>query len=146
MSMTDDNITPFPKLETDKIIYVCSCRCQSFRVLSSGKIECCNCETIQNESVGEWVKQLPKIPDEITATDAGTVKATALGSAEFAKLSVLREIDRWSKSNDLVFICAYHDNGTGKHWFNINSEHEKEWIIRKLENLLELTRSTKVTE
>lgn len=143
------NVVQFPK--PDQIIFICSvCKCQSWVIHESGIVECCNCETPATRHAteigllpGEWVKRFPDVPATVEKTEAGTVNVKAMGSVSFAMHSTFAGIQQWFTAGELEFIAAYHKDGRGKHWQNIKTEADKEWIIRKLTELLEYTKEIK---
>lgn len=142
-----DNILQFPEPPT--IIYICSCRCQSFRIYPTGVIECTNCgeshvRHADGTPVGEWVKRLPDAPSAPERTDAGTMVVNSLGSADFARANTMRTINDWAKTDRLEVIAAYHKDGTGKSWHNINNENDKQHVLRKLRELVAYIEQTKV--
>lgn len=134
-----DNVIKFP--EQDEIIFICGCECSTFSIHQNGNIECANCGDIKNahtDNPGEWVKRLPDIPlsDEITRTDSATVKQTFIGSKEFALKSVLKQINEWVDTDNLVFVAAYNEDGEGKHWFVGGGKDQINWLVRKLNKLI----------
>lgn len=141
-----DNVVEFPK--SDKVIYVCNCGCQSFRLYPSAAVECANCgspHAVPN-AVGEWVKQLPELPPTITGTDGGTMSIKALGSVDFARAMVLRTLNDWAKAGKLGMIAGYHHDGTGKIWTDVTTQSQKDWVLRRLRELADHIEQTKVDE
>jgi hypothetical protein len=132
-----DNIIQFPK--PDEIVFVCGCGCMSFFVNANDTLECCNCHDIKNSSPpdGEWRKWLPDIPDNVTEDTGGKMVVRAIGSAEIARRQTLKHIQDWSTSGNLGMVSAYATDGTGKHWFDIETDEQRQWVLRKLQKTID---------
>lgn len=140
------NVVQFPP--PDQLIYVCDCGCQSFRLYPSAAVECANCGLSHTvpDAVGEWLKQLPDLPETITRTDAGTITVKALRTPDFARAQVLRDLNDWAKSGELELIVGYRTDGNGKNWSNVQTQDQKEWVLRKLRQLTAHIEQSKVYE
>ncbi len=130
--------------DNDPLAWVCSCGCQSFRLLSNGIAECCNCEnSIGPNGPNEWRNILP--PEKPTnKTDANTIIIKYVGSDEFAQKKVLQNINKWIKNKEIAFIFAYKIDGSGTHWLYMTNKEEKNWIINKIKGLLYTIRKANV--
>lgn len=127
-----DNVIPFKP--ADPLIFVCGCGCQSFRIQSNDTFECCNCHDVK--ASGEWVKHLPDVPNEPPERDSGgTLAVTAIGNKEFAMRRVIRQIEDWAKSEELAALSAFTKDGSGKHWFDVETEEQKQWILRRINDI-----------
>lgn len=134
-----DNVIPFKQPEL--LIFVCSCGCQSYRIQSDCTIECCNCHDVK--AFGEWVKHLPPVlSDPPERTSAGTLIVTAHGSEELAKRRVLRDIELWMRNDELMLLSAFNKSGGGKHWFNLKTEDDKEFLLNRLAEMYAQVKET----
>lgn len=121
----------------ESIVWVCSCGCKSFFLHEGGDIECANCNvyTAHAEN-GRWANVLPELPDEVTTDDGGAINVKCVGSAEFARRRAMKRITEWSTADKLAAVFGYHHDGSGSHWTDIANEEQKQWVLRKLRELL----------
>lgn len=124
----------------DAIVFVCACGCQSFRMHRNGVMECANCnQTEFDADSGRWLEKVSDIeidPNAPTTGEVGAVDVKLLGNPEFARRSVIRNVEKWNKSNELALIVCYNVNGGGSHWFGIETAEQKQWVIDKLNAIL----------
>lgn len=142
----NDNVVPFKptaSAEEEQFVWICGCGCQSFRLLSDGAIECCQCEN-QCNAHSEWRRDLPDPPDEVERDTSGTIIHTALGVPELARRRVLKTLDEWARDDELLMVAAYHKDGTGKHWLGIETQEDKDEVLDKLLDLIQDVRSSAV--
>lgn len=133
-----------------KLVYVCNCGCNSHRIYENGETECSNCGVITNnhaKDVAEWVKASFPEPNYNTERDThGTFTVSAFSHQQFAKASVMRDINNWSKADNLICVMAYKPDGTGRHWLNIITQKDKDRVIELLSSALEYVKKTSVSD
>lgn len=141
-----DNIIQFPK--PDQIVFVCGCGCMSFFINDNNTVECCNCNDVKTGSPpnGDWRIYLPDVPDDVTEDTGGKMSVRAIGSAEISRRMTIKQIQEWNTSGTLAMVSAYNDDGTGKHWFDITTETERNWILRKLQLVVDHVKSMTIKE
>lgn len=133
-----DKVVPFrkPELEPeDRLVMVCmNCNCMTHYVHDDHTIECANCGDRMGE-MSEWRLPLPPEPEVIKNT-AGCVKVTNVGSPEAACAAVLGDIRQWHHDKTLEVLIAYHKDGTGRSWLNLQTEQDREYVLLKLNDLI----------
>lgn len=141
-----DNIIQFPK--PDEIVFVCGCGCMSFFINHNNTIECCNCNDIKDGSPpnGDWRKNLPDVPDNVTEDTDGKISVRAIGNSEIARRQTMKQIQEWSVSGTLAIVSAYNNDGTGKHWFDIETKEQQQWVLRKLQLVVDHVKNTNIEE
>lgn len=146
--MSNDNVEQI----TTYIACCPHCDCRSFELLSNGTIACANCQfDVQGsyQEVAAWRRCLPEVPKgdpRDVPDDSNTVKVTALGHVEFARRSVMKHIEKWNKDGDLAAIFAYHRDGSGKHWSAAETEDQRDWVVRKMLEIIEHLKATKFND
>lgn len=135
----NSNVVSLDTEGQDSTLYIAvciNCGCRSFELLSSGQIECCNCgqrPTGYEEEV-EWRRVLPeepKNPDDVEG-DGGTIGVRSMGVADIAMHSTMKVMNEWTKAGNATMLIAFGRDGAGKHWFDIHTEEQKEWVLRRL--------------
>lgn len=145
-----DNVVTFGgnKPKPEVLLGVCGkCSCTTFRLLSTGCIECANCEEHlrwgkDDPNENNWRRfsetaptdpvEVAKLPDE-----DGTISVKGLGNANFARMHVMKKINDWSKADELALVVGYDINGEGSIWLNISTPEQKAWAVHKVGYLLE---------
>lgn len=145
-----DNVVTFKgktKEPQERLIYVCTCGCRTFNMFADGNIICSYCDRELGPDEGNqdgWRKCLPVPPPVVEQDDGGTVNEHMLPDETLARRSVMKRVNEWSDSKGLVFVYAYHDNGAGTGWMEIETEHQKQWMIDKLQDVVKFVTDWKV--
>lgn len=127
----------------DDFILICGkCQCRSFYAKYKGGLECTNCnEAVQPEDTDTWRSFLPDMPAEVKPDDVADVTAHRFNDEEFARRSVMKTINEYMTSKKICFLVGYNDDGFGRAWMDVRNEHQREWVMDKLDELREFTRT-----
>jgi hypothetical protein len=149
-----DNIVTFrgktekPKEPEERLIYVCSCGCRTFNLYADGNIVCSYCDGELGPGAGDpegWRRCLQPPPPVVEKDDGGTLNEHQLPDSTLARRSVMKKINQWADSGNLVMVYAYHENGAGSGWMDISSDEQKEWMLDKLQDVVKFVTDWKVT-
>jgi hypothetical protein len=162
--MTDNIVTfggnqPEPTEEPvvkEVMLFTCHmCDCRSWKLLSTGAIECANCESYffvsdtceehTDDGIRGWRRIIEAAPeDPSTVPDEGdTVNVRAMPDETLASRSVFRDMERWHQNKKLTFVGGYHEDGRGRWWIGAHNSEQRDWIVRKIEEIVENLKSTK---
>lgn len=141
------------EVEEATFFLTCSqCKVMSFQVRlclpSSGEpfhvIACAGCDREMNDDLIDagafrWAVELPDVPEDGDTQPVlkGYSSVVATGSAEVARRRTVKNLIQWSSNNELKVIVGYNANGSGSSWFDFQTEVEKEWVVGKLEALID---------
>lgn len=79
---------------------------------------------------------IPFKPSDPPERDSGgTLAVTAIGNKTFAMRRVIRQVEDWAKSEELAALSAFTKDGSGKHWFDVETEEQKQWILRRIDDM-----------
>jgi hypothetical protein len=133
--------------EKEDLVFVCECSCQSFYI-KDDHVECTNCGTVPCVSCtgSEWRKVLPVLPEDTSTLkdDGGTVTSKVIDDDVFTMKRFIKGVNEWADNGELAALMSYNYDGAGKHWLTINTKERKEWVIRRMEEMLEYVRNKKV--
>lgn len=143
-----------PKVETvelaegERLVLVCKkCDCSTFQLRSDGQIECSMCdEFVEPDTVHyDWMKLAPDTPEPgAEVQEGGAVLNNCLPSATMARDRVTKRLLEWNKGKSTVLISVYNDDGAGMFWTGAETEDQREWIIRKLNEVIDTTKGRKL--
>jgi hypothetical protein len=153
------NVVSFPAKEEPELcdecgnalLFVCSaCNCRSWRLMSDGTVECCNCDnvvTIEGPDPGKcgWRKITEYAPtdrESVPELEAGNINVRAMGDEDFALRSTIRDVERWQKAGTLMFVGAYKNDGTGCWWIGSRDAETAAWMASKIEDVAKHLRTT----
>lgn len=164
MSDEKDNVVTFPgnqaePVQEEELLFTCGeCNCRSWKLLSTGNIECANCgayfnvndtcEEHTDDGIRGWRKIIATAPeDRANLPDEGdTINVRAMPDEDFASRSVFRDMERWFKSKKLVFVGGYHEDGRGRWWLGSHNAEQRDWIVRKIGEIMENCASARYPE
>lgn len=138
-----DNITLFPGTKSndtplDKIMLICgNCRCETFHLLANGTMACAYCDTpVSADSENAWRERMPEFDEAGMENVDPPVHNKFLGSAEFARKRVMRDLNHWSDTGTTALVIGYNVDGMGQSWVDIDTEQQREWVMEKIGQLL----------
>lgn len=128
------------KREKERLIWTCSCGCQSFSIFSDETLKCAHCG---NESMNDpycW-KKLPLVQDIDRLEE---VKNGGLTSAKVSNDFISTRITQvFNPDDDILFIIK--KNGRVHTYGDPIREHEqKEWLLRRLRDVFNLLTGKRV--
>jgi len=138
--------------EPTEFIYLCgNCDCRTFNLLASGTIICSSCDTpvkTEDRNDERWrqvIKTMePQNPETITESDSGTLNVNMYADASLARRGTLKRIAQWEEGKELVMVGAYAVDGAGRHWFDVVTEDQRQWVLARLADLMAHVNSMKV--
>lgn len=142
-----------PPQETGRLIYVCgNCDCRTFNLFADGSITCSHCDRELCPCEGgegaqeNWRRCVPNPPEDTSTlpTDAGTVNVHYMGDASYARSRTLKNINEWG--DKLVMVVGYHDDGSGRSWFDYETEEQRQWVLRKLAEVVKHVEGQQLTK
>lgn len=133
--------------EPEELVMVCStCESRSWRLMSTGNIECCNCDVVIPVDVEDpadmgWrrvFRTVPTDPEVIAKLedDAGTVEIYNSGSEELARARVIKTATEWATKDDLMLVAAYNKEGWGRWWLNVVTKDDQKFVVEKIKEIL----------
>jgi hypothetical protein len=136
------NVLPF----RERLMWHCAvCNCASYFLYNDKTVECVGCHTVGVDD-GEWIINLPEPePDKITKTDDDVIRVITWGSPELARRHTLKKIAAVNEAKELVAVAGWDKDGGMHSWFDIATQEEKDWMLRKLAQLTEHVANVDVT-
>lgn len=122
--------------ETRELIWVCSCGCSTFELLSSGLIRCPVCQSRAEQPQGGWYAP---DPEQLWQGDPETGPIRDIsgnGSEEFARALIVSRASR----SDAVGIVVMEREGAVRVWTEAETEEQIAWFRDKLEVAHDLVR------
>lgn len=135
-----NNIVADPTIPLNRIMLVCNCGCETFALYADGGMKCAYCnDPVDPETEKTWRERMPDpSPEElmkIEADDDVKVRNIFYGNPEMARRRVMRELSLWSDLNRMALVIGYNIDGTGQSWTSIETEEQREWVLRKIDSL-----------
>ena len=128
----------------EKLVWVCGlCDCTTFRLYNDGTVECALCGSVSDDTDG-WVESLKDKPVKEGETDEGTWSVTGIGTVDFARKRVMRMINEWEENGKLAVVAAWDLDGDAKMWADIETQEQKDWMVRKVSEFLDSLKKTAV--
>lgn len=152
--MMADNITEFkPKpapsagndIPLDQIVQTCpECECQSWWVRADNVLECQGCNNTRTMN-SEWVKRCAQYEPGVTklADDTG-LTAHLYFNEEFARRSVMKDVNKMFDNDTMAMVSAYDRDGFGRSWFGAFTEEQRQWCVEKLQQAIDHLNSTEL--
>jgi len=148
-----NDVIKFPSLasrtdaEKEDLVFVCNCSCQSFYI-KDDHTECTNCGNVpsEDEMGAEWRRVLPPLPDDPSTLkdDGGAVTNRLVSDAVMAKKRFMRAVNECADNDTLAMLVSYSSDGSGKHWLSIDTDEQKKWVLRKLDEIRSYVENKKV--
>jgi hypothetical protein len=124
------NVVDLPKRE--RLIWTCGhCGCSTFYLYNDQTCECAGCENISD--AGEWVTPIESKPRSPEKDNAGSLSVIAIGNVNFAKRNVLKKIA--ARSDEIALVAGWFEDGSSTSWCGAETEEQRDWAIRKLNEL-----------
>ena len=120
--------TEVPEPPTERKIWVCSCGCSTFTLLSDGSVECAMCEEPSHDDQGGWT--MPGTATEWSG-DAPVRDIAGNGSIEFAKRLILKR----AEAEDAALVVVADRDGAIHTWSECETEEQFAWAGRKLDDI-----------
>lgn len=162
--MSEDNVVTFrgnqpveeAPVEKEELLFTCGqCDCRSWKLLSTGNIECANCGSYFNvhdtceehtdDGIRGWRKVIATAPEETKdlPDEGDTVNVRCMPDETLASRAVFRDLERWLREGKLVFVGGYHEDGRGRWWLGAHNAEQRDWIVRKIGEISDNCASTK---
>lgn len=121
-----------PKAE--ELVWTCGhCKCVTFRLFSTGEVECANC--MKRDCGCHWRRQLPEPDGQVVLDDTADTKVVSFGGTP---AMALREMMRKVDVDRLQALIAIETNSRVRTWGGINSVEQIDWLDNCLANASEL--------
>lgn len=151
--MTDDNVVTFggngasggngaKKCDHDlsQLVAICSeCQCNTFKCFADGTVKCSYCETplVPNHPNEEnWERCIPEPPaDPSIVKEAKSTTRSGVPDNTMSRRRTLKIINKWD--GDIELVDGYHKDGTGRWWTNISTEEDREYVLRKVAEVID---------
>lgn len=144
--MSDDNVVTFrgneKEADTKEYVMVCpQCDNRTFDLYAGGKITCafCNVEVVAADADTHraWTDTIgkPREGDDIHSGRGTEVTDTRMTDVALARRFTLKHFNNWDKADTMVMAIGYNNEGRGQHWFDINSEEQRAWVLEKFDAL-----------
>lgn len=136
-----------PDTEKDNVIWICGCGCQSFILHDDNTIQCTHCDNHieQDLTQGQWARQVVRYED-VENDDGGTIIHNLTDDTNFSRLRTKKLINDWFDKNEVALAIVYKADGTSKSWQVIETQEQKDWLIRILEKELREAKSLGISE
>jgi hypothetical protein len=83
-----------------------------------------------------WAGDLPPGPDPKTNSSImGYTNTISTGEVEVARRRVVRQVEQWSKADTLALVVAYDTEAASRTWATIETEQQRDWILKRIEEL-----------
>lgn len=142
-----------------ELIFMCAyCNCSTWRLVKKscghGVIECAACEeTIvdrdgEDEAKASWyriVDSAPDNPEEVAKLkdDDGRVHNVDMGNEHVAIRRTMKKLTALMNENKLAFLGGYGKDGAGHWWVGAHNAEERDWIVKKMEEIIEYNKLLK---
>lgn len=132
------NVTEFPHPDRNKLMLLCDCGCETFNLIANGNMECAYCDKVVDEKSDRWIERMP-VPTHASPVEDSDdfVRNSYLRTSTFARKKIAKNISHWSDTNQVAMMLGYNNDGRGHLWVDIETEEQREWVMRKLMSLHE---------
>lgn len=118
----------------ERLMWLCGhCGCTTFRLYNDSTSECAACGSVSDG--GEWVTPLADMPKSPEKDNGNSINVIGIGTIDFARRGVLKKIT--DKIEDVAIVAAWFNDGSMTSWSGAETPSQRDWIIRKLRDLLE---------
>lgn len=132
-----------PKAPKTPLIWVCTCGCSTFELLSDNTVRCPVCEIVSPSPDGGWyAPETDKMWEGKESDEAPIRDISGNGSVEFARA----RLRKYATDEDAMAICVFKEDGAVHTWSMVETAEQLEWLKRKLEVAYELTARKLETE
>jgi uncharacterized Zn finger protein (UPF0148 family) len=137
MTGDNENNNVIPLTQPDKLILLCNeCKCPTFNLVANGTMECAYCNAVVHpETSTKWAERVPAPTQDIGEPEK--VSNNVMGNATYARKRVMRELNKWADTATMVLVIGYSVDGYGHSWLDIDTEEQREWILKKIDDLKE---------
>lgn len=131
-------VVPIAHKPVEDVVLMCgNCHCLSHYISADYRVQCAGCGQYISDKDGEWVLNLPPVPDEVQQAPDDMVEHAVVGNRHLARKRVMRRLEKMDKADELKAIFGYAENGEGAFWMGMVTEDDREWMLRKLNTLTE---------
>lgn len=140
----DDDTYACGHSKHEQYVLVCTeCDNRTFNLFAGGKITCAFCDTeikiAEDDDIRKWreVVARPSPKDDIAPSNHAdkVMSQNHMSDPSYASRFVASVINKWVDKQELVMLVGYKDTGEGRHWFDIRTEEQREWVLEKLTQL-----------
>ena len=123
--MAEDGIVNFPSKDEDQtepLVWICDCSCQTFFVYSNGGHECAQCGNAISGDIGAWKSPPVTEPEERTGQETTTRRM----DHEFMRRSIIQTV----RNDEVAIIAIIRKNGgVQTHQFDfVETPLQKDWV------------------
>lgn len=134
------SVLEFPARECR--LWICACGCSTFELWDDGIGYCASCGEPTDCDGGSWYSEIKCGPDRDPDAEQPVRETQGNGSIDFARHSALRR----ASDPDAVMIASADPDGSCSIWVNAATADQKEWFLKRLEQMTEMVRNIRADE